>query len=81
MCWSMESQKYVKAAIDTIRSLLLEDGQELKGEHDNRHHGRSCLAIDQSWTKLLAVTKTLHPATSKSLVSSDRPLSWDVLTY
>ena len=30
MCWSMESQKYVKAAIDTIKALLLEDGQELK---------------------------------------------------
>jgi hypothetical protein len=27
MCWSMESQKYVKAAIDTINALLLEDGR------------------------------------------------------
>ena len=39
MCWSMESQKYVKAAIDTIRALLLEDGRELKGGRGNRHHG------------------------------------------
>ncbi len=26
MCWSMENQNYIKAAIDTIRALLLEDG-------------------------------------------------------
>jgi hypothetical protein len=39
MCWSMESQKYVKAAVVTIRSLLLEDGRELKGGRGNRHHG------------------------------------------
>jgi hypothetical protein len=30
MCWSMESQKYVSAAVETIRGLLLEDGRELK---------------------------------------------------
>ena len=30
MCWSMESHKYVKAAVDTIQNILLEDGRELK---------------------------------------------------
>ena len=39
MCWSMESQKYVKAAIDTIKALLLEDGRELKNGQGGRHHG------------------------------------------
>lgn len=39
MCWSMESQKYVKATIDTIRALLIEDSRELKGGHSNWHHG------------------------------------------
>ncbi len=39
MCWSMESQKYVKAAIDTIKALLLEDGRELNSGQGGRHHG------------------------------------------
>ena len=26
MCWSMDSKKYVKAAIQVVRDLLLEDG-------------------------------------------------------
>ena len=30
-CWSMESQKYVKSAIQTVEDLLAEDGRELKG--------------------------------------------------
>ena len=29
--WSMESKKYVKAAVETIKDLLAEDGRELKG--------------------------------------------------
>ena len=29
-CWSMDSKKYVKAAIDVVRGLIAEDGQELK---------------------------------------------------
>ena len=39
MCWSMESQNYVKATIDTIKALLLEDGRELKRGQGGRHHG------------------------------------------
>ena len=31
-CWSMESQKYVKAAVQTVKDLLAEDGRELKGK-------------------------------------------------
>jgi hypothetical protein len=30
-CWSMDSKKYVKAAIQVVRDLLAEDGRELKG--------------------------------------------------
>ena len=30
-CWSMDSKKYVKAAIQVIQDLLAEDGRELKG--------------------------------------------------
>ncbi len=32
-CWSMDSKKYVKAAIQVVQDLLAEDGQELKGGH------------------------------------------------
>ncbi len=39
MCWSMESQQYMQAAIGMIKLLLLEDGQELKGGQGNQHHG------------------------------------------
>ena len=39
MCWSMESQKYVKAAVKTIQNLLLEDGRELTKGRGSRHHG------------------------------------------
>jgi hypothetical protein len=35
----MESQKYVKAAIDTIKALLLEDDRELNSGQGGRHHG------------------------------------------
>lgn len=35
----MESQNYVKATINTIRALLIEDSRELKGGRSNRHHG------------------------------------------
>ena len=38
MCWSMESQKYIKAAIDTIKALLLEDSRELKSGQGGRHN-------------------------------------------
>ncbi len=39
MCWSMESQKYVKAAVETIQELLLKDGRELTKGRRSRHHG------------------------------------------
>ena len=29
-CWSMKSEKYVKAAVATVRALLAKDGRELK---------------------------------------------------
>ena len=29
-CWSMKRETYVKAAVETVRSLLAEDGRELK---------------------------------------------------
>jgi hypothetical protein len=35
----MESQNYVKSAIDTIKALILEDGQELKTGRGKRHFG------------------------------------------
>ena len=38
-CWSMDSKKYVKAAIETIRNLLLEDGRELKSGTGGRQTG------------------------------------------
>ena len=38
MCWSMESHKYVKAAMETIRTLRQEDGQELKGGQEGMRH-------------------------------------------
>lgn len=31
ICWSVESQNYVKATINTIKALLIEEGCELKG--------------------------------------------------
>ena len=37
-CWSMESSKYVKAAVQTIKDLLAEDGRELK-TGNRRHKG------------------------------------------
>ena len=37
-CWSMDSKKYVKNAIDVIRGLLAEDGRELKTSK-TRHDG------------------------------------------
>lgn len=36
-CWSMESKKYVKSAVETVKTLLEEDGRELKGS--NKHKG------------------------------------------
>ena len=39
MCWSMESHKYVTAAVDTIKGLLLESGRELKKGQGSRHYG------------------------------------------
>ena len=37
-CWSMDSKKYVKAAIDAVRGLLAEDGRELKTSK-SKHEG------------------------------------------
>ncbi len=37
-CWSMDSKNYVKAAVDVVRGLLAEDGQELKTSK-SKHKG------------------------------------------
>jgi hypothetical protein len=37
-CWSMDSKKYVKAAIEVVRGLLAEDGRELKTSK-SKHEG------------------------------------------
>ncbi len=37
-CWSMDSKKYVKAAVDVVRGLLAEDGRELKMSK-SKHEG------------------------------------------
>ncbi len=37
-CWSMDSKKYVKAAVDVIRGLLAKDGRELKTSK-SKHEG------------------------------------------
>jgi hypothetical protein len=39
-CWSMDSKKYVKAALEVIQGLLAKDGSELrtsKGKHEGGH--------------------------------------------
>lgn len=37
-CWSMDSKKYVKAAVEIVRGLLAEDGHELKTSK-SKHEG------------------------------------------
>jgi hypothetical protein len=37
-CWSMDSKKYVKAAVEVVRGLLAEDGRELKTSK-SKHEG------------------------------------------
>ena len=60
MCWSMESQKYDKAAIDTIKALLLEDGRELKNGQVVGTMDRCLPATVLSWMKRQCVTKIWH---------------------
>lgn len=40
-CWSIDSKKYVKAAIEVVRDLLAKDGLELKmgKQGKSKHHG------------------------------------------
>ncbi len=72
--------KICKAAIDTIQSLLVEDGHELKGGQGNRHHGPLPLSYRPELDETPMCDEELA-SLGKSSESSDGPLNWAVLIF
>jgi hypothetical protein len=47
--WSMKSDKYCKAAVETVKTMLAEEGKELKSGKRSHNRGRYHLATSLSW--------------------------------